>query len=625
MKILNKIRGPKDIKRLRLPQLEQLCAEIRAFLVKTVSDTGGHLASNLGVVELTVAIHKVFDSPNDKIIWDVGHQCYTHKIITGRLKDFHTLRQEGGVSGFPRASESRHDSFVAGHASTSISAACGLCTANMLAGKNDHVIAVIGDGSFTGGMAYEALNNAGSLENFVVILNHNQMSISKNVGTFARYLASLRSKPVYVKFKSMVDDTMENIPLVGKNLKRAVWNSKSAFKNMVFRSNFFTDLGFAYYGPSDGHSLEELINVLERAKHTKQPVFLHVDTVKGKGYTHAEENPGAFHGVASFDVETGNPDIAEEDSFSSVFGKVLTELATKDRKICAVTAAMKYGTGLQKFAKIHRDRFFDVGIAEPHAVTFSAALAAGGFVPVFAVYSTFLQRSIDQVIHDAAIENRHIVLAVDRAGFVSNDGETHQGIFDVALLSAIPNVTIYSPANYKELERCLVKAIYHTDGIAAVRYPRGNEDSSFPACNKDYSYIYDRPEDAMIDMNTLVITYGRTAINAANAVKYLRDEGLGIGLLKLCKIMPIPENAVRSALKYKNIIFFEEGSQKGGIGEHMLAELMAAGFGGYYKITAVNSGFPPLASAESMLSKYGLDSESMKLTILEILHDEQTS
>lgn len=605
--ILETIDSPQDVKKLSVDQLKQLCEEIRSFLINTVSVTGGHLASNLGTVELTVAMHKVFDLPQDKIIWDVGHQSYTHKILTGRRKNFHTLRQKGGISGFPRPSESEYDAFIGGHSSTSISAAIGLCAANRLEGNDDHVIAVIGDGAFTGGMAYEAMNNAGkNIDNLIVILNYNEMSISKNVGGFARYLASRRSHPNYLKMKARVDKVLDHTPLVGRHLKETLQTSKSAIKNLLYHSTFFEDFGFTYLGPIDGHNLSELITTLEDAKQRKKPVLVHVDTVKGKGYSFAEENPGAFHGMPKFDVDTGLPCAVQEECYSQVFGRVLTDMAQNNQKICAVTAAMKYGTGLQDFAHTYRERFYDVGIAEQHAVTFCAGLASSGLVPVFAVYSSFLQRAFDQIIHDAAIVSQHVVLAVDRAGIVGEDGETHQGIFDVSFLSMIPGMVIYSPCGFRELELCLHQAIEKEPGLVAVRYPRGSENTQLAWCPETlapFSLFGEGTE-------TLLVTYGRLTEEAYFARQELARTGVAVDVLKLTRVFPIPEDAIEICKRYRHVLFYEEGIRNGGIGGLLLRELYEHGFHGEYRLYAIDD-FVPHGKTQELLSDLGLDRAAM--------------
>ncbi len=615
-KILDNVNYPEDLDKLDVSKLEELSEEIRKFLIEAISKTGGHLASNLGTVELTVAIHKVFDSSKDKILWDVGHQSYTHKILTGRKDKFNTLRQKDGIAGFPRSSESEHDAFIGGHSSNSISAGYGIAVANTLNKNGRYVVCVIGDGSFTGGMVYEAINNAGrSEENIIVILNHNDMSISKNVGAMAKYLSNIRSKQGYHKLKENVNSKLDKVPVLGKPIKRVISSSKDALRQKVYSSSyenmyptFFEEMGFDYLGPVDGHNISDLLEVLRTAKSKKGPVVVHVDTKKGKGYQFAEKNPGAYHGVCQFDVETGNPDIAAKDSFSTAFGKALCALADNDKKICAVTAAMKFGTGLQYFNAKHKKRFFDVGIAEQHAITFCAGLASQGFIPVFAVYSSFLQRGYDQIIHDCAIENQHIILAVDRAGIVGDDGETHQGVFDVSFLSNIPNVTIFSPESYLELEASLKRAIYDKKGIVAVRYPRGSQKLSHNlVCLKNEDFAYEAS-----DSKKLIITYGRITDNAYTARSELEALGEKISILKLLQIMPIPEEALDIAMKYDEIYFFEEGMKKGGIASQMLMSLYERGFRGSFKITAIDNEFVKQGTVNESLGEYNLDVEGMK-------------
>ncbi|MBQ9247567.1 MAG: 1-deoxy-D-xylulose-5-phosphate synthase, partial [Ruminococcus sp.] len=412
--ILSTIESPDDVKALSASQLDQLCAEIREKLIDVVSVNGGHLSSNLGVVELTVALHRTFDCPRDSIVFDVGHQSYTHKMLTGRYNAIDTIRREGGLSGFPKRSESDCDAFNAGHASTSISAALGIAKAKLLTGDSSYTVAVIGDGSLTGGLAYEGMNNAGQhKKNFIVILNDNRMSISKNVGAMARYLTSIRMQPWYLRLKRRTEKVLSRVPLVGEPTTYVLKHSKAKVKHVLYRHTIFDKLGLSYYGPVDGHNMEELINALNTVKQSKDPVLLHVVTKKGKGYKYAEHDSASYHGIGSFNVDTGEP-ISSNENFSSVFGHKLCELASDDQRVCAVTAAMRTGTGLTDFSKLYKDRFFDVGIAEEHAVTFASGLALSGMLPVFAVYSTFLQRSYDQLIHDASMQNAHLVLAIDR-------------------------------------------------------------------------------------------------------------------------------------------------------------------------------------------------------------------
>lgn len=600
---INKLKLPQDIKGLTLEQKQHLCDEIRSLLIDSVGKTGGHLASNLGTVELTVALHSVFSSPHDKIVWDVGHQSYTHKILTGRLDKFDTLRQLDGISGFPKPSESEHDPFISGHSSTSISAAFGLASAMSLQGNDNSVVAVIGDGALTGGLAYEGLNNAGkSDENLIILLNHNDMSISKNVGAFARYLAHIRSKPSYFKTKAAVKKTLTKTPIIGKGVNRFIHAAKTGVKEMLYHSNIFENFGFIYLGPIDGHNLAEIIKTLEVAKQLKRPVVVHANTIKGKGLPKAEENPGAYHGLSkcSTDIDVN---ASLQDNFSNVFGKKLADLADKDEKICAITAAMKYGTGLQFFYCRHKKRFFDVGIAEQHGVTFAAALSTMGMKPVFAVYSSFLQRSYDQVLHDAAIDNTHIVLAIDRAGIVGEDGETHQGLFDVSFLSAMPNVTILSPSTYSELEWCIESALYDFDGVVALRYPRGKcTDNKLNICQKGQYHHIDSVDNSRI----LVITYGRIYSNTIAAVKELRSEGINVDVLKLIKIHPVEQEIINIAKGYDGVIFIEEGMKKGSVAEGLGYQLKKE----LYKIYAI-TGFVKQSSVEQALKIHGLDKESI--------------
>ncbi len=618
---LNSMNLPRDVKNLSIDECNELCSDIREILINTVSKTGGHLASNLGVVELTVALHRVFDSPKDKIVWDVGHQAYTHKILTGRLDKFYTLRQENGISGFPKPSESEHDSFISGHSSTSISLACGMAETMKINGNNDnYAIAVIGDGAFTGGMAYEGLNNGGkSNTNLIVILNDNGMSISRNVGGLARYLRGKRNKKGYVQTKIAVSNTLEKVPLIGSPVVHGLKTIKKMFKGILVKdSTMFEDLGFIYLGPVDGHSVSELEEVLQIARNYKKPVFVHIHTTKGKGYEPAEKKPGEYHGVPPFEVSTGNPEVSSDNSYSVTFGKKLLALAYDDKRICAITAAMKYGTGLQYFSYDLPERFFDVGIAEQHAVTFAAGMAKMGSIPVFAVYSSFLQRAYDQIMHDVAISGVHMVLGIDRAGIVGEDGETHQGVFDVAMLTTVPNTIIYSPSCYKELEICLEKAIYKEEGLVCVRYPRGSDNTTFDKtdADSDYRLVYETDEK-----DVLMVTYGRIYDNMDKACIELINSGVQCTALKLTKIFPIEEKIIDIAMQYNKIFFFEEGEKNGGIAELLSSKLSEKGFKGSY-VAVCTEGFIKAASVNALLTKSGLDSNSMietvrKMVILE--------
>lgn len=617
MKYLDKIQSPADIKGLNENELEVLAEEVRAVLIDTVSQNGGHLASNLGVVELSIALHRVFDSPKDQIIWDVGHQVYTHKLLTGRYKDFSTIRQEGGLSGFSCPRESEHDIFYSGHSSTSISAALGVATAKDLSGDKHATIAVIGDGALTGGLAYEALNNAGrSGKRLIVILNDNEMSISKNVGSVARYLAVLRSKPGYFRMKARTEKVINKIPFIGKNLSAQLFKLKTRIKNAIYKSTFFEDLGFRYMGPIDGHNIAQLSEALEGAKLVNAPVLLHINTIKGKGYNFAEKAPSEFHGISKFNINTGEP-LMSGANFSAEFGKFLCEIAAKDKRICAITAAMSLGTGLEEFRKAYPTRFFDVGIAEEHAITFSSGLSRGGMVPIFAVYSSFLQRGFDQLVHDGALQGLHMILAIDRAGFVGEDGVSHQGILDTAFLNGIPHITVYAPATFAGLKHAFVQGIYHENGLVAVRYPRGSE-SPVPAGTEEdfsaYSYYGDTHAEQVI------VTYGRIYANAVAACDTLNAQGMSIGILKLNRIIPIDINAVQTVLSAKHIFFFEEGIRTGGIGERFAELLLENGYKGAYTLTAVPDEFVIHAPVAAQLKRYRLDADGMLAVITENNH-----
>ncbi len=613
-RLLDQIDSPRDLETLSLPDLERLCAEIREKIIETVSANGGHLSSNLGVVELTVALHRSFRVPEDQIVWDVGHQCYTHKILTGRRSRIGTIRKRDGLSGYPNRQESRYDPFQSGHSSTSISAALGLAEAKKLRAEPGHVVAVIGDGALTGGLAYEGLNNAGRLnQNFIVVLNDNKMSISRNVGSMARYLAYMRTKPGYWKMKDNVEQTLNGMPLLGKPLHGLLKKSKRLLKQILYNSTLFEDMGFNYYGPFDGHDLPQLLEVFENAKKINRPVLLHVLTSKGKGYPFAEKDPGGFHGVSAFDIETGEPDSAGGSNFSGVFGEELCDLAAQDDRICAITAAMQLGTGLTPFKKRFPERFFDVGIAEGHAVTFAGGLAAGGLMPVCAVYSTFLQRGYDQIIHDAALQGLHVLLAVDRAGIVGEDGETHQGVFDVPFLSSIPNVTVFAPTYYQELRQMLRAAIYECSGVVAVRYPRGKELYQPPGfrCMRMPFVLHGDPAAAIA-----VVTYGRTFSQACLAQERLAASGVKVQLIKLNRVRPVDPGAVEAARAAGHVFFFEEGMLQGGVGEHFGYLLGQAGFAGRYVLRGVDDCFVKHATMRQSLEGLGLDETGIFQTIV---------
>ncbi len=587
------------ISNMTLPELKELCRDLRRCILNTVSENGGHLASNLGTVELTAALHFVFDVKEDRIVWDVGHQAYAHKLLTGRYSEFSTLRSLNGISGFTRRKESTADAFISGHSSTSISAAFGIASAMRLQGRRGSVAAVIGDGALTGGMAYEGLNNAGkSKAPLVVILNDNAMSISKSTGALALYLAHIRSTKKYYCAKEHVKSLLSAVPVVGDKLERTIRTAKGLIKDAIYdSSNMFENFGFQYIGPVNGHDLEDLIEALQVAKIMRQPCVVHVFTTKGKGWKPAEENPGEYHAV------TKKSSAPSGETFTEAFGRELERIGKSDSRVCGITAAMKYATGMNYFKNACPERFFDVGIAEQHAVTFAAGLAVEGMLPVFAVYSTFLQRGFDQIVHDCAIENTHVTLAVDRAGFTGEDGETHQGIFDAAMLASIPNTTVFSPASAEELRLCLSEALYNTDGIAAVRYPKGGESGSVePSVSWDWSGKRG---------GTLAVSYGRLSANMTAAAREASQRGEPVDWLRLIRISPIPEEALRTSLSYKRVVFFEEGILQGGIGERFGAALLEMGYSGGFEVVGVDGQFVPAGTVAQQLELFGLDRASM--------------
>ena len=630
--ILDTICSPQDVKELPFEQLDVLCTQIRERLIQTTAKTGGHLASNLGTVELTVALHRVFDCPDDQIVWDVGHQCYTHKLLTGRREQFSTLRQEGGLSGFPKRKESEYDAFIAGHSSTSISVASGLARAKKLQNDQHHVIAVIGDGAFTSGLAFEGANNAARFgDNLIVILNDNKMSISKNVGSFSKYLSKIRARPAYFRTKDRVESICNHLPLIGKPLNQLLVWLKTTMKTVVYGSNWFEDMGFCYLGPIDGHNMETLCDVLQRAKNLHRPVFLHIETQKGKGYSYAEENPGEYHGTSGFDIDTGKSFSSASTNFSNEFGLYLTELAKRDERICAITAAMKYGTGLNHFSRAfgQQGRFFDVGIAEPHAVTFAGGLAANGMLPVFAVYSSFLQRCYDQIIHDLSIERQHVVIGSQQKEVACgmpvipgdrSDGETHQGLFDVAMLSSVPGITLYSPATYEEMRCSLYKSLYEHTGVCCVRYPRGGE-SKLPAFDPQAPWAIE-PKGAKPRL--LLVTYGKLSAQAVQAAHTLSQQGVSTAVLKLLRLLPFCEEAVEQAMQAEYVLFAEEGIESGGIGQMFGSHLLENGFQGHYRVLAVHDRFVEQATPDRALALCGLDAQSMVQTCTQWMKEQQT-
>ncbi len=604
MSVLDRVNSPKDLKKLNENELEELCSDIRKMLINTVSKTGGHLASNLGVVELTVAMHKVFNSPQDQIVFDVGHQCYTHKILTGRKDKFGTLRCEGGISGFTRPVESEHDIFSSGHSSTSISAAVGLARAKQIKGEKGKVIAVIGDGALTGGLAYEALNNSGNdNSNLIVVLNDNNMSISKNVGSMAKNLTTIRTSKKYVTFKSKFQHQLARIPKVGTEINRFFTYVNTKIRKMIYKATFFEDLGFRYYGPIDGHDIDALVDVFNAAKAHNHSVLIHVNTVKGKGYYPAEKNPTQFHGVGKFDINTGEP-MSSGKNYSACFGETMCNFARNDARICCVTAAMAEGTGLCKFAQEFPKRFFDVGIAEQHAVTFSSGLAKNGLVPVFAVYSTFLQRSYDQLIHDVAMQNLKVIFAIDRAGFVGADGESHQGVFDTSFLNSVVGLTVFAPSNFSELEAMFYQGIYKTHGAVAIRYPRGNEEIvpvKYDYNHENYTVIGDESNKKCI------VSYGREFCESAKAYAELDD----VFLIKLNQIKPIDDTVCEHLKKCETVYFYEESIKSGSVGEIFASMLIENDINVHFKHFGIDDEFVKQASVEHQLEHYNLDAKSI--------------
>ena len=620
MKLLQQIHSPEDLRSLDDRQLKALTGEIRETIVDTVSQNGGHLASNLGAVELTLAMHLEFESPKDSFVWDVGHQVYTHKLLTGRYEQFHTLRQNGGLSGFPNPEESEHDTFAAGHSGASIAAGYGLSVAKTLEGDPSYTVAVIGDGSFTGGLVYEALNNAGHANTkLIAVLNDNEMSISPNVGSLAMYLAAIRTNPGYYLFKDEVKNTLEKLPVVGDAAVKGIVGVKKFLKDRLYQSNMFEDMGFNYMGPIDGHDLDALRDAFKGAKTIDGPVILHVRTMKGKGYLPAEENPSKFHGIGSFDRNTGDTP-AGGTNFSAEFGKALCTFAEQDEHIVAITAAMALGTGLEEYAKRFPDRFFDVGIAEEFAVTFAGGMAKGGLIPVFAVYSTFLQRTYDEIVHDVAMQNQKVVLAIDRAGFVGDDGRSHQGIFDLAFLRTIPNSVIYSPSTYKGVGQFLYRALYDDGKVIAVRYPRGKQgyipDDFNQNTYDDYTVLDGEEYYAGTPLESrkpdaCLVTFGSLFPEAAKARDELKDAGKRVRIIKLNKVWPINEGAVKAALDCDRVLFYEEGAKSGGIGESYGYQLLQHKFEGEYRYIAVDNTFVHHAKQDALRAEFGIDAASM--------------
>lgn len=609
--MLEKIQKPNDIKKIPADQLPALAEEIREFIIKSLSKTGGHLASNLGVVELTIAMHRVFDLPKDKLIWDVGHQSYTHKILTGRKDGFETLRREGGISGFPKRSESDCDVFDTGHSSTSISAGVGYVRARELKKENYSVVSIIGDGALTGGMAYEALNNAASLKsNFIIVLNDNEMSITENVGGMSSYLSGLRTASAYTDFKMDVTKALNRIPGIGPGMVDAMRKTKSSIKQIIIPGMLFEDMGLTYLGPVDGHNIPQLIKTFQEAKRFEGPILVHVLTQKGRGYEPAMRHPARFHGAGPFDVKTGLPVGKSNPTYTDVFSTVMRKMGDRRKDVAAVTAAMMTGVGLKRFFNMFPDRCFDVGIAEEHAVTFAAALSLGGITPVVAIYSSFLQRAYDQIMHDVCMQNLHVVFAIDRAGLVGYDGETHHGIFDLSYLGSMPNMTILAPKNLWELSD-MIKFAVDYDGPIAVRYPRGEaytglKEFRAPICLGKSEVIHEGSRVALLAVGSMV----KMAEEVQKQLKERMD--MDAALVNARFVKPIDEELLRSfADTYELVVTLEENVKDGGFGERVLAFAEEEDLPFGVEIIALPDRFIPHGSVSYQMKQVGFTPEDI--------------
>lgn len=609
--MLEKIQKPNDIKKIPADQLPALAEEIREFIIESLSKTGGHLASNLGVVELTIAMHRVFDLPKDKLIWDVGHQSYTHKILTGRKDGFETLRREGGISGFPKRSESDCDVFDTGHSSTSISAGVGYVRARELKKENYSVVSIIGDGALTGGMAYEALNNAASLKsNFIIVLNDNEMSITENVGGMSSYLSGLRTASAYTGFKMDVTKALNRIPGIGPGMVDAMRKTKSSIKQIIIPGMLFEDMGLTYLGPVDGHNIPQLIKTFQEAKRFEGPILVHVLTQKGRGYEPAMRHPARFHGAGPFDVKTGLPVGKSNPTYTDVFSTVMRKMGDRRKDVAAVTAAMMTGVGLKRFSNMFPDRCFDVGIAEEHAVTFAAALSLGGITPVVAIYSSFLQRAYDQIMHDVCMQNHHVVFAIDRAGLVGYDGETHHGIFDLSYLGSMPNMTILAPKNLWELSD-MIKFAVDYDGPIAVRYPRGEaytglKEFRAPICLGKSEVIHEGSRVALLAVGSMV----KMAEEVQKQLKERMD--MDAALVNARFVKPIDEELLRSfADTYELVVTLEENVKDGGFGERVLAFAEEEDLPFGVEIIALPDRFIPHGSVSYQMKQVGFTPEDI--------------
>ena len=617
--VLEKIQKENDIKKLTPEELELLKDEIRQFLIESISVTGGHLASNLGVVELTMALHLCFDLPKDKIVWDVGHQSYTHKILTGRKDGFSSLRQYGGMSGFPKTDESDCDCFNTGHSSTSISAGLGLATARQVTGEDYHVVSVIGDGALTGGMAYEALNNASSVKgNFIIVLNDNNMSISENVGGISQYLSGFRTADAYRDFKNNVMNSLNHIPIYGERMVKHIRNTKSSIKQLFIPGMFFEEMGIIYLGPVDGSDINEMCRVFDEAKRVDGPVLVHVLTKKGAGYGPAERYPSRFHGAEPFVIETGLPkNKRTKANYTDVFSTVMKKLGERNPKVVAITAAMAEGTGLRRFHRNFPDRFFDVGIAEAHATTFAAGLAKSGLIPVFAVYSSFLQRAFDQILHDVCIQNLHVIFAIDRAGLVGSDGETHQGIFDISYLSVIPNMTIMAPKNKWELSDMMKFAVAY-DGPIALRYPRGAAYDGLKEIRQPIELA--KSELIRKGSTVAIMALGSMVKTAVDVVKLLEAEGITATLINARFAMPFDKEAIKELpAEHSLLVTMEENVQSGGFGEHVTEYVKTNGIALEVLTVALPDCYVEHGNVEVLKKELHVDAESVAKRIIAVL------
>lgn len=618
---LESIKKPSDLKSFTLSGLKELARELRETIIGQVSINGGHLASNLGVIELTVALHYVFNSPVDKIIWDVGHQCYSHKLLTGRYEKFSTLRKYEGISGFPKRKESEHDAFGTGHSSTSISAALGIIEGRDKKGENFKVIAVIGDGSMSSGLAFEGLNNAGHLKkDLIVILNDNEMSISQNVGALSAYLNRILTGEFYQKFKKETKSFLEGIPKLGEKAAKIAQRAEEMLKGLFLPGIIFEELGFNYVGPIDGHNIDLLIKTLKRIKTASSPTLVHVVTKKGKGYKFSEKSPSLFHGIGPFKVETGSPIAGSEPTYSKVFGDILIDLAARDEKIIAISAAMKEGTGLEKFAERYPDRFYDVGIAEPHAVTFAAGLATQGLKPVVAIYSTFLQRAFDEIVHDVCLQNLPVVFAIDRAGIVGEDGPTHSGLLDLSYLRHIPNLVVMAPKDGSEFRSMFEFAFKH-NGPVAIRYPRGKVQPSVTSHPSSFTFDIGEGEIIKTGEDIAFIAIGNCVYPAISAAERLEKEGITSMVINARFIKPLDRNLLISTVsRIKRIITIEENVLAGGFGSAVLEFLDNTDIPNVkLRRLGIPDEFIEQGSQAELRKKYGLDEEGIYQAALSLL------